>query len=64
MDPRERFCHNRRCWAYGRAGEGNIVIHSKKSGATAAKDAPRLSAKPKAPRFTGRTSRTSWWSPS
>jgi hypothetical protein len=30
MDPRERFCHNERCWAYGRAGEGHIVIHSKK----------------------------------
>lgn len=30
MDPHERFCHNRDCWAYGRAGEGHIVIHSKK----------------------------------
>jgi hypothetical protein len=30
MDPRERFCHNERCWAYGRAGEGHIVIHSRK----------------------------------
>ncbi len=30
MDPRERFCHNRDCWAYGRAGEGHIVIHSRK----------------------------------
>ncbi len=30
MDPRRRFCHNERCWAYGRAGEGHIVIHSKK----------------------------------
>jgi hypothetical protein len=30
MDPRERFCHNERCWAYGRAGEGHIVIHSQK----------------------------------
>jgi len=30
MDPRERFCHNRGCWAYGRADEGHIVIHSKK----------------------------------
>ena len=28
MDPQERFCHNERCWAYGRAGEGHIVIHS------------------------------------
>lgn len=30
MDPQKRFCHNERCWAYGRAGEGHIVIHSKK----------------------------------
>src|SRR5215210_6692988 len=30
MDPQERFCHNERCWAYGRAGEGNVVIHSRK----------------------------------
>jgi hypothetical protein len=30
MDPHKRFCHNRGCWAYGRAGEGHIVIHSKK----------------------------------
>jgi hypothetical protein len=29
-DPQERFCHNRDCWAYGRAGEGHIVIHSQK----------------------------------
>src|SRR5215204_5283888 len=30
MDPQKRFCHNERCWAYGRAGEGHIVIHSQK----------------------------------
>jgi hypothetical protein len=30
MDPHNRFCHNRRCWAYGRAGEDHIVIHSQK----------------------------------
>lgn len=30
MDPQERFCHNECCWAYGRAGEGHIVIHSQK----------------------------------
>ncbi len=30
MDPHKRFCHNERCWAYGRAGEGHIVIHSQK----------------------------------
>lgn len=30
MDPHNRFCHNQRCWAYGRAGEGHIVIHSRK----------------------------------
>ncbi len=30
MDPQERFCHNRGCWAYGRAGEGHIMIHSQK----------------------------------
>jgi hypothetical protein len=29
MNPREQFCHNRGCWAYGRAGEGHIVIHSR-----------------------------------
>ena len=30
MDPREQFCHNRRCRAYGRLGEGHVVIHSQK----------------------------------
>jgi len=30
MDPHERFCHNERCWAYGRAGEDHIGIHSQK----------------------------------
>ena len=30
MDPHKRFCHNERCWAYGRAGEGHVVIHSQK----------------------------------
>ena len=30
MDPHQRFCHNRDCWAYGRAGEGHVVIHSQK----------------------------------
>ena len=30
MDPQKRFCHNRDCWVYSRAGEGHIVIHSQK----------------------------------
>src|SRR5437588_699395 len=30
MDPREQFCHNRDCWAYGRQGEGHIAIHSRR----------------------------------
>ena len=30
VDPQKRFCHNEGCWVYGRAGEGHIVIHSKK----------------------------------
>ena len=30
MDPHEQFCHNRRCRAYGRLGEGHVVIHSQK----------------------------------
>jgi transposase-like protein len=30
MDPREQFCHNPACWAYGRRGEGHIVIHSQR----------------------------------
>jgi transposase-like protein len=29
MDTHERFRHNRECWAYGRAGQGHVVIHSK-----------------------------------
>src|SRR5438105_4731319 len=28
MNPREQFCHNRGCWAYGRRGGGHIAIHS------------------------------------
>jgi IS1 family transposase len=30
MSPHERWCHNRSCRAYGRPGEGHIVIHSQK----------------------------------
>src|SRR5215212_2056401 len=30
MDPREQFCHNPACWAYGRQGEGHVVIHSQR----------------------------------
>lgn len=30
MDPHEKWCHNHRCRAYGRSGEGHIVIHSQK----------------------------------
>jgi transposase-like protein len=30
MDPHTQWCHNRRCRAYGRTGEGHIVIHSRK----------------------------------
>src|ERR687898_3328989 len=30
MDPHRQFCHNRRCRAYGRLGEGHVVIHSQK----------------------------------
>lgn len=30
MNPQEQVCHNQRCWVYGRAGEGQIVIHSQK----------------------------------
>jgi transposase-like protein len=30
MDPRCQFCHNPACWAYGRAAEGHVVIHSRR----------------------------------
>jgi transposase-like protein len=30
MDPRTQFCHNHKCHARGKAGKGNIVIHSQK----------------------------------
>jgi transposase-like protein len=30
MDSHEQFCHNRRCRAYGRSGEGHLLIHSHK----------------------------------
>ena len=30
MDPHEQFCHDRRCRAYGRLGEGHVVIHTQK----------------------------------
>ena len=30
MDPHQQFCHNQHCRAYGRPGEGHIVIHSQK----------------------------------
>ncbi len=29
MDPRDQFCRNRACRAYGRKGEGHVVIHSR-----------------------------------
>ncbi len=30
MNPQEQVCHNPRCWVYGRADEGHIVIHSQR----------------------------------
>jgi transposase-like protein len=30
VNPHEQFCHNKECRAYGRKGEGHIVIHSQK----------------------------------
>jgi transposase-like protein len=30
VNPHEQFCHNKDCRAYGRKGEGHIVIHAKK----------------------------------
>lgn len=30
MNPHNQFCHNRNCRAYGRPGEGHVVIHSQK----------------------------------
>ncbi len=30
MNPQEQCCHNPACWAYGRRGEGHIVIHSQR----------------------------------
>ena len=29
MDPRGQFCRHPDCWAYGRQGEGHVVIHSR-----------------------------------
>jgi transposase-like protein len=29
MDPQQQFCRNRACRAYGRQGEGHVVIHSR-----------------------------------
>ena len=30
MDPQQQFCRNRACRAYGRKGEGHVVIHSRR----------------------------------
>lgn len=30
MNPHQQFCHNQACRAYGRPGEGHVVIHSQK----------------------------------
>jgi transposase-like protein len=30
MDPQGQCCHNPQCWAYGRQGEGHVVIHSRR----------------------------------
>lgn len=47
MNPHERFCHNQTCWAYGRAGEGHIVIHSKKGSRYRCKRCERTFARTK-----------------
>jgi transposase-like protein len=31
MNPHQQVCHNPHCWVYGRAGEGHIVIHSRRA---------------------------------
>ena len=58
MDPHKRFCHNEHCWAYGGAREAHIVIHGKKSTATAANGALRPFRPPRTLRSTGCTSPT------
>jgi len=30
MDPHQQWCNNRRCRAYGRLGEGHVLIHTQK----------------------------------
>jgi transposase-like protein len=30
VNPHKQFCHNKKCRAYGREGEGHIVLHSQK----------------------------------
>jgi len=31
MNPPEHFCHTHGCWAYGRPGEGHVVIHRQRA---------------------------------
>lgn len=60
MAPQRRCCHNRACWAHGRAAAGHSVIHSRREQRYRCKRAARPSARRPGRRATGRTSRTSW----
>lgn len=57
MDPHEQFCHNEGCRAYGREGEGHIVIHSSAERRYQCKRCKRTFSETRGtPRFTGCTS--------
>ncbi len=63
MDPHSQWCHNRRCRAYGRIGEGHIVIHSQKERRYRCKRCGSGEPSPKPPTLssTAYTSRSGWW---
>jgi hypothetical protein len=57
MNPHDKWCHNPRCRAYGRPGEGHVVIHSlRRSAATNANAADGPSPRQRVLPFTGHTS--------
>jgi hypothetical protein len=62
MYPREQYCHNQHCWAYGRKGEGHVVIHSQKRSATGARVADAPSPKRRAPPSSASISPKKSWS--
>ncbi len=61
MDSRSQFCHNPACWAYRRADEGHIVIHSQRERRYQCRRCGQTFSVTRGTTLYGHTRRRTWW---